>query len=88
MKSSRFVRIGLSLCLMCLTLMFGVMESKAQSMSMPTPQRKTSATKPKPVPMGAMAQMGRMTKKQRMAAAIRHADRRAARIRQNRAEVK
>lgn len=88
MKSRRFVRIVLSLCLLCLTLMFGVAESKAQSTSMPMPHKKTSATKPKPMPMGAMAQMGRTTKKQRMDAAIRHADRRADHIRKNRAEVK
>jgi hypothetical protein len=86
MKRSRFVRTVLNLCLMCITLLLGVAPSVAQSMQMT--QKKSAKNSTKSVPMGAMSKMGRMTKKQRMAAAVRHADQRAAHIRKHRAEVK
>jgi len=86
MKRRPFVRILLSLCLICLTLLLGIAPSGAQSMQMK--QKKSAANSPKPMPMGAMSQMGRTTKKQRMAAAIRHADQRAAHIRKHGTEVK
>lgn len=86
MKRSPLMRVVLSLFLTCLTLLLGVVPSVAQSMQMS--QKKSAKNSPKPVPMGAMSQMGRMTKKQRMAAAVRHADQRAAHIRKHRAGVK
>ena len=86
MKRSPFVRNVLSLILMCFTLLLGVAPSVAQSMQMT--HKKSAKNSPKPMPMGAMSQMGRTTKKQRMAAAIRHADQRAAHIRKHHGEVK
>ena len=78
--------IVLSLLLMFFTLLLGIAPSVAQSTQMT--HKKAGTKSAQPMAMGAMSQMGRTTKKQRMQAAIRHADRRAAHIRKHGAEVK
>ena len=88
MKIGWLVRLVISACLVSMSLLVAAVQSSAQSSPMTMSQSKSSTKKTKPVALGAMAQMGRTTKKQRMEAAVRHADRRAARIRKNRAEVK
>ena len=84
MKRSKYFQIFVRASLMCLFFLLNLCGANAQAtQKMQMPMNHTSANGAKPMSKGAMAQMGRMSKKQRMAAAIRHANQRAEHIRKN-----
>ena len=87
MKPSKSVQIFVRASLMCLFFVLSLCAANAQSaqgQKMQMPMSHAAGNGLKPMSKGAMAQMGRMSKKQRMDAAIRHANKRAEHIRKNR----